>query len=62
MSKPTDNRTPDPTPEEDSVESTVRMPGLKIIPDLSVPPATVTMPALKVPKAPHLSDDEKDKK
>ena len=62
MSNPANQPPPEPTSEEELLESTVCMPGLKIIPDLTVPPATVVMPAYKAPKTPHLGDDDTDKK
>ncbi|WP_020474399.1 hypothetical protein [Zavarzinella formosa] len=57
MSKPTDKRSPEPTPEKEPSESTVEMPMMRIVPDLSEPQDTLVMPAFKLPKKPHLGND-----
>ena len=58
MSKSTD-KTPTPeTPDPDPAESTVEMPAITIVPELTTPPDTIVMPASKQPKKPHLGDDD----
>lgn len=58
MSKPTD-KTPN-EPEKNPIDSTVEMPALTVVPELTTPQDTLVMPAYKQPKKPHLGHDEED--
>lgn len=60
MSKPTDKTPPKPAPDPDPSESTVEMPAITVVPDLTAPPDTIVMPAYKRPKSPHLGQDDAD--
>lgn len=62
MSNPADKQPPVPADEADPLNSTVEMPPMKIVPDLSVPPDTVLMPPIMRPKTPATGEAGEDKK
>lgn len=62
MSTPSTPTPPTPDPEEVDLHSTTEMPAFKLTPELSEPPETLIMPAFKLPKKPHLGNEEGDKK